>query len=74
MARLPSVTGRRVVRALTGAGFVLDRIIGSHHVMTYPSDAARTVSVPCHSSRNLKPGTFRGIIRQAWPTVDEFND
>ena len=73
-ARLPAVNGKRVVRALTRAGFVLDRIVGSHHVMTYPGNVARTVSVPCHSARDLKPGTLRGIIRQARLTVEEFND
>ncbi len=72
-ARLPAISGRRVVRALTRAGFVVDRVVGSHHVLTHPTDATRTVTVPCHSARDLKPGTLRAIIRQAGMTVDEFN-
>jgi predicted RNA binding protein YcfA (HicA-like mRNA interferase family) len=71
--RLPTASGPRVVRALTRAGFVLDRTVGSHHVLKYPSDPTRTVVVPCHSARDLKPGTLRGIIRQVGFTVDEFN-
>jgi HicA-like toxin of HicAB toxin-antitoxin system len=48
--------------------------IESSAVMTYPGDTARTVSVPCHSARDLKPGTLRAIIRQAHLTVEEFTD
>jgi predicted RNA binding protein YcfA (HicA-like mRNA interferase family) len=72
-ARLPIVTGQRVVRALERAGFVVDRIVGSHHVLEYPGDPTRTVVVPCHSGRDLKLGTLRGIIRQAGLTVEEFS-
>jgi predicted RNA binding protein YcfA (HicA-like mRNA interferase family) len=69
---LPIISGRDVVRALTRAGFVVDRIAGSHHVLTHPSDSRRTVTVPVHQGRDLKPGTLRAIIRQAGFTVDEF--
>jgi predicted RNA binding protein YcfA (HicA-like mRNA interferase family) len=71
--RLPVVGGRTVVRALTRAGFVVERIVGSHHVMTFPGDPTRTVTVPVHGNRDLKPGTLRSIIRQARMTVDEFS-
>ncbi|MEX0853484.1 MAG: type II toxin-antitoxin system HicA family toxin [Bauldia sp.] len=57
--RLPAVNGRRVV--------------GSHHVMVYPGDMSRTVTVPVHARRELKPGTLRSIIRRAGLTVEEFN-
>jgi predicted RNA binding protein YcfA (HicA-like mRNA interferase family) len=73
-ARLPAASGPRVVRALLKAGFVLDRIAGSHHVLKYPGEAKRAVVVPCHSAHDLKPGTLRAIIRQAGFTVDEFNE
>jgi predicted RNA binding protein YcfA (HicA-like mRNA interferase family) len=73
-ARLPTASGQRVVRALMKAGFVVDRIVGSHHVLKYPERPARTVVVPCHSRRDLKPGTLRSIIRQAGMTLEEFNE
>jgi predicted RNA binding protein YcfA (HicA-like mRNA interferase family) len=73
-ARLPAVNGRRVVQALTQAGFVVDRIVGSHHVLKYPGAPTRAVTVPCHSGQDLKPGTLRAIIRQAGLTVEEFNE
>jgi predicted RNA binding protein YcfA (HicA-like mRNA interferase family) len=70
--RLPVVNGRRVIQILRRAGFVVDRIVGSHHVLAYPGDPTRTVTVPVHSGRDLKPGTLRAIIRQAGFTVEEF--
>jgi predicted RNA binding protein YcfA (HicA-like mRNA interferase family) len=72
--RLPVVNGRDVIRGLSRAGFVVDRIVGSHHVLMHPSDSRRTVSVPVHGGRDLKPGTLRAIIRQAGFTVEEFAD
>jgi predicted RNA binding protein YcfA (HicA-like mRNA interferase family) len=72
--KLPGVDGRRVIRALPRAGFIIDRVVGSHHVMVFPRDSRRTVTVPVHSGRDLKPGTLRGIIRKAGFSVKEFND
>jgi predicted RNA binding protein YcfA (HicA-like mRNA interferase family) len=71
---LPTVSGKRVVQALTRAGFRIERITGSHHLLVSTADATRAVTVPVHGSRDLKPGTLRSIIRQAGFTVDEFVD
>ncbi|MBK5961085.1 hypothetical protein CCR97_23185 [Rhodoplanes elegans] len=70
--RLPVVTGQRVVKALVRGGFVVDRVVGSHHVLIMPNDPTRTVTVPVHAGRDLKPGTMRAIIRQAGLSVEEF--
>lgn len=70
----PEVYQREQDRIFGGpAGFVVDRIAGSHHVMTFPGDPTRTVTVPVKAGRDLKPGTLRSIIRQAGLTVEEFN-
>jgi predicted RNA binding protein YcfA (HicA-like mRNA interferase family) len=69
---LPVASGRDVVRALRSAGFVVDRIAGSHHVMMLPGNPTRTVTVPVHRGRDLKPGTLRSIIRQSGFTLEEF--
>lgn len=72
---LPTVSGNRVIRALTTrSGFVVDRVVGSHHVLVHPADPTRTVTVPVHANRDLKPGTLRAIIRQAGFTVEEFKE
>jgi predicted RNA binding protein YcfA (HicA-like mRNA interferase family) len=69
--QLPSISGERVVAALTRAGFVVERVAGSHHIMEFPGQPSRTVTVPVHGNRDLKPGTLRSIIRQSGLTVDE---
>ena len=72
--RLPTTTGRRVVRALQNAGFVVDRIVGSHHILAHPTGPKRAVTVPVHGNRDLKPGTLRSILRQAGVTADELRN
>ena len=72
--RLPVASGAAVARALKRAGFVVDRIIGSHHILAYPGDPTRTVTVPVHAGRDLKPGTLRAIIRQTGLNVEEFKE
>jgi predicted RNA binding protein YcfA (HicA-like mRNA interferase family) len=39
----------------------LDRISGSHHIMTLDG---RSVSVPVHGGRDLKPGLLSGLQKQ----------
>jgi predicted RNA binding protein YcfA (HicA-like mRNA interferase family) len=72
--RLPVVSGKVVIRTLNKAGFLTERVVGSHHVLVHPEEPSRTVTVPVHSNRDLKPGTLRSIIRQAGFTVEEFTD
>jgi len=73
-AGLPTASGREVVRTLERAGFFIDRVVGSHHMMVHRDDPRRTVTVPVHGARELKTGTLRSIIRQAGLTVEEFRD
>lgn len=72
MARLPVVKAAAAVRALERAGFLVVRTAGSHCVLDHRDDPSRTVIVPLHGPRDLKPGTLRGVIRQAGLTVEEF--
>ena len=72
MPPLPVVSGRRVVQALTRAGFAVSRVSGSHHLLTFLGNPARTVIVPVHGNRDLKPGTLRSIVRQSGLSVDAF--
>jgi predicted RNA binding protein YcfA (HicA-like mRNA interferase family) len=74
VGRLPVVDGRRIIKALQRGGFVLDRVVGSHHVLVHPLNPTLTVTVPVHAGRDLKPGTIRAIVRQAGLTVDEFTE
>ena len=73
-ARLPSVRGDAVVRALKKAGFEVVRIKGSHHVMEHTDDPARRTVVPVHAGKDIKRGLLRKIIDDAGLTVETFCD
>jgi predicted RNA binding protein YcfA (HicA-like mRNA interferase family) len=69
---LPAATARQVLAALQRAGFVVERVRGSHYILAHPDDPGRAVTVPFHGAKDLKPATLRNIIRQARLTVEEF--
>jgi predicted RNA binding protein YcfA (HicA-like mRNA interferase family) len=71
MAKLPSLSARKIVRALKHAGFIEDRQKGSHLILIHPASKSRTV-VPVHLGRSIKEPLLRAIIRDASLTVDEF--
>jgi predicted RNA binding protein YcfA (HicA-like mRNA interferase family) len=71
MAKLPSIPAREVVRVAKAIGFVLDRQRGSHAVYYRKSDSRRVV-IPMHGSKDLKPGTLRGIVADLGLSVEEF--
>jgi predicted RNA binding protein YcfA (HicA-like mRNA interferase family) len=52
-----------VIRQIQSAGWVLDRIRGSHHVFRHP-DRPGHVVVP-HPKKNLGSGLVRAIRKQA---------
>ena len=71
MPKIPSIRAREVVRVAESIGFVLDRQRGSHAVYYRASDKRRIV-IPMHGTKDLKPGTLRGLILDMGMTVDEF--
>ena len=72
MARLPVISGRRVVRALERAGYELDRQRGSHMVLRHSQPPHRRVVVPDH--REVARGTLRAILRSAGLSIEEFRE
>ncbi|MGF1663182.1 MAG: type II toxin-antitoxin system HicA family toxin [Kineosporiaceae bacterium] len=66
---VPSVPGRKIVKALQAHGFEVARIAGSHHVMRHPD--GRGTTVPVHGGRDVAKGTLRGILRDVGLTVDD---
>ena len=70
MTRLPTLTARKVIRALQKAGFVVDRQSGSHIILMQPVQRLRT-SVPKHST-DLNRSLMKLILKQAHLSEDEF--
>lgn len=60
-SRLPRITGREMIDALAGAGFVVVRVRGSHHRLRH-ADGRRT-TVPVHGKETLGPGLINAILR-----------
>jgi predicted RNA binding protein YcfA (HicA-like mRNA interferase family) len=71
MSKLPSLTARKVVRALKRAGFVEDRQKGSHLILYHSRNSARTV-VPVHAGRTIKESLLRAILKDANLSPEEF--
>jgi len=71
LPRLPVLSAREIIAALTRGGFVVARTQGSHVILVH-RDRERAAVVPIHGGRDVPPGTSRRILRQAGMTVDEF--
>lgn len=61
----------RTVKAFGRAGWSVDRIRGSHHILTKPG-VEYILSVPCHKGKPLKPKLLSKLIKAAGLTVKEF--
>jgi predicted RNA binding protein YcfA (HicA-like mRNA interferase family) len=74
VARLPQVTGSRLVRALEAVGWHVHHQKGSHVVLKNPERPERRIVVPCHGSKKLKKGTLHGILKDAGLSGDELRN
>ena len=71
MPKLPRLSGKEVIKALSKFGFEIVRQMGSHIFMKKKTDKeVITTVVPNH--KEVDRGTLLEIIRQAKLTRDEF--
>lgn len=61
MTKLPSLTGKQLINALTKAGFQVTRVRGSHHFLRHPD--GKTTVVPIHPGETVGPGLLAKILR-----------
>ncbi len=54
-------SSKEIIRRLTEAGFILDRVKGSHHI--YKNNTGKRVVVP-HPKKDLPKGAFFAILKQ----------
>lgn len=66
MAKLPSASGKKVIRALGKLGFIVVRQKGSHVVLQRESNL---VTVPLHDP--IKKSTLSAILKQADVSLEE---
>ncbi|MCD6415264.1 MAG: type II toxin-antitoxin system HicA family toxin [Planctomycetes bacterium] len=69
MSKLPTISGRKCVKALAKVGFKLKRQQGSHMILRRDEPFSQVV-VPDH--KQLDRGTLRAIVRHAGLSVQDF--
>jgi predicted RNA binding protein YcfA (HicA-like mRNA interferase family) len=69
MAKVPSLSGEKVVAQLKKHGFRVDRVNGSHHIMKNAD--GRGTTVPVHGGRDVAKGTLRSILSDVDLTPEE---
>ena len=72
MSALPRISGRKIITALSKAGYEKDRQKGSHIVLRQVGAPHRRIVVPDHDE--VAKGTLRAIIKQTGLTVEEFKE
>ena len=70
MTRLPVLSGREVVKALSRIGYYVRDQKGSHVHLRHPERPPLTI--PMHEE--VARGTLRAIVRDAGLTMEEFLD
>lgn len=71
MPRIPRISGAEAVAAFERAGWALDRISGSHHILKRAGNPNR-LSIPVHKGKNVGKGLLKAQIDAAGLTVAEF--
>jgi predicted RNA binding protein YcfA (HicA-like mRNA interferase family) len=69
MSKLPRISGRECVRALSNVGFYVKRQEGSHIILRRDDPFGQIVVL---DHRELDRGTLRAIIHASGLSVDEF--
>ena len=70
MAKLPRISGKKLIKALRKTGFEVLRIRGSHHFLAH-LDGRRTV-VPVHGNETIGTGLMSKILRDCEIERDDF--
>jgi len=68
MKNYPSITGKKLIKALKKAGFNVIRIKGSHHFLSFDG---RSTIVPVHSGETIGIGLLQKILKDCELTKDE---
>jgi predicted RNA binding protein YcfA (HicA-like mRNA interferase family) len=69
MTKLPVVSGRQLLKALTKIDYELDHQTGSHLILRNRRPPHRRLTIPNH--KEITKGTLRNILRESGLTVEE---
>lgn len=70
--KIPRVSGKEILNALTKNGFCIARQKGSHvHLTKKSPEKTLHVTVPIPGNKDINPFVFKSIARQAGLTTEE---
>ena len=69
MSKLPTATGKQLIRALGKVGFSVTRTHGSPHFLRHPD--GQTTTVPVHGKETPGPGLLGKILCDTELTRDD---
>jgi predicted RNA binding protein YcfA (HicA-like mRNA interferase family) len=72
MPKLPVVSGKELIKFLTGIGFQELRQVGSH-VFLHHKDGRRVV-VPIHGNKDIPQGTMLFILKSVEISREDFSN
>lgn len=70
MPKLPVVSGKDLVKAMSKIGYEFDHQTGSHMILRQTVSPFRRLTIPNH--KEISKGTLRAIIKQSGLTLEEF--
>ena len=70
MTKLPALSAKETIRALSKIGYEIDHQKGSHIILRNIEPPYRRLTIPNHPI--IAKGTLRAIIRQSGLTLEEF--
>ena len=72
MKKIPSLSSKKVVRALLRAGFYIHSQRGSHIHLRHYQKLNLRITVPYHTKFDLPPSVVNSILKQAELSREQF--
>jgi predicted RNA binding protein YcfA (HicA-like mRNA interferase family) len=69
MAKLPRISGKKLIAVLEKTGFEVIRTKGSHHFLKHKD--GRVTVIPVHSNEDLGPGIIMKILKDCEFTKED---
>ncbi len=70
MPKIPPIDSKRLIRILEREGFKVIRQKGSHVILI--NQGKTRIVVPVHLGKEIKPGLYRAILREAGISREKF--
>ncbi|MFV9678030.1 MAG: type II toxin-antitoxin system HicA family toxin [Methanosarcinales archaeon] len=64
MGKLPRWSGRKIINVFKKAGWIVDRIEGSHHILV-KERTEKILVIPIHGNKPIKIGLLKGLLKDA---------